>query len=113
MRGNTTGIQVEKPVSPWERPGCFRLDCEPHRGGFLRWMSFVSFVLACFAPIPYSCVLALPAIPPSFTVWCLCRRDLAQMLRGLIDPTGYEKTQQARKHSLAALIMIVCGCGLW
>jgi hypothetical protein len=37
------GIQAEKPAPPWERPGCFRLDCGPHRGELLWWLGYAGF----------------------------------------------------------------------
>jgi hypothetical protein len=39
------GIQADKPGPPWERPGCFRLDCEPHRGELLWWLAYEGFFL--------------------------------------------------------------------
>jgi hypothetical protein len=38
MDENCEAIQAEKPVPPWERPGCFRQGCEPHRGDLLWWL---------------------------------------------------------------------------
>jgi hypothetical protein len=29
---SVTGIQSEKPIPPWNRPGCIRRDYEAHRG---------------------------------------------------------------------------------
>jgi hypothetical protein len=33
------GPELWGDVPPWKRPGGFRLDAEPHRGEFLRWLA--------------------------------------------------------------------------
>jgi hypothetical protein len=63
MDDNRTDIQTKKSVPPWERPGCFRLDCEPHRGMLLRWMGRASLIIGCisFIPLPFPIpVVGLP-----------------------------------------------------
>jgi hypothetical protein len=87
MDEHREGIQAEKPVQPWERPGCFRRDCEPHRGDMLWWLGCAGFVLGNLAMIP--CFAGLPnllSIPLGLTTWMLARSDLAKMQKGVMDP---------------------------
>jgi hypothetical protein len=39
MDDHRDGIQTDKPIPPRERPSCFHMDCEPHRGNFLWWLA--------------------------------------------------------------------------
>jgi hypothetical protein len=57
MGEHREGIQADKPIPPWEQPGCFRLDCKPHRSPLLSVMGIASGILGGFAiplPIPFS-----------------------------------------------------------
>ncbi len=52
MHNDRTGIQADKPFPPWEQPGAFRKDCEPHRGIFLNLgLVLPSFLIGGFALI--------------------------------------------------------------
>jgi hypothetical protein len=46
----TTSIQREKPPPPWELPGHFRLDCQPHRARLLFWSAMISLILCDIYP---------------------------------------------------------------
>ena len=79
---------------PWERPGAVRRDCERHRGQLLRRLG--GFVLVCAALAVCALPLALVVLPSSVAVWLLARRDLARMDAGLMDPEGWNDTDQGR-----------------
>jgi hypothetical protein len=95
------GIQAERPLPPWELPGAFRLDCEPHRGNLLWWMGAAS-VTCGVVPLVGLGVLALAL---GLTTWYLARHDLAQMRKGLMDPSGERLTRNARDGSIVAVVL--------
>jgi hypothetical protein len=79
---------------PWEAPGCFRHDCEPHRGQFLRLLGTVSAMCGLA-----SLCLVLPGLvglPAGIIVGIVARKDLAMMNAGLMDPRGKELCEIAR-----------------
>jgi hypothetical protein len=45
-------------VPPWELPGNFRLDCQPHRGPLLRRLANSGLVCAVVSWFPCGCCLA-------------------------------------------------------
>jgi hypothetical protein len=119
------------PAPPWELPGNFRRDCEPHRAGLLRLLGVLAeyAVLAtlyaavdCAAVIglqsyvPASglevlrvvglfAALALPGVCLGGLAWWLARKDLARMRRGLVDPGGERLTRDAgRSGAVGALL---------
>jgi hypothetical protein len=97
-KNDCRGIQANKPLPPWEHPGCFRLDCKPHRGTLLVWMAAAS--VAC------SAVLLGPLVLPlTLTTWWLARRDLARMREGMTDPSGEQRTVCARYLCGVALLL--------
>ena len=120
-------------VPPWELPGNFRLDCEPHRATLLRWLANVGLLGATFAYCPCACapclclvwwaaafeVLVLTALALGLlgawlglTALVLARRDLAGMQTGRIDPSGALETRFARERGLAALVWgVLAGLG--
>jgi hypothetical protein len=94
---------------PWERPGCVRRDCEPHRGPLLSNLSGAGFVLGVL-----SLLFVVPCVPGLLVAgpaWVLARRDLRRMRAGLMDPAGRDLTQQAltRAKVGAALNGLVLG----
>jgi hypothetical protein len=126
-------IQSDRPVEPWERPGHFRLDCEPHHGTVLLWMAipgmiaggtgvyFLVTVLyaALIHRVTPATVLAEPETAEQALVllvatvvgmvlghaaWVLSRRDLAAMKAGLVDPRGQLATVEARRFALVGLV---------
>ena len=111
------GIQVEKPVPPWERPGYFRLDCEPHRGKPLWWLASAGFLLGLFALFPVcGLILGLLGIPCNLCIRYLAKANLARMQAGLMDPAGKAVTSSAENLStlgLAFSIGSVVGTVLW
>jgi hypothetical protein len=82
---------------PWERPGAFRLDCEPHRGDLLFLLARLSISLSCVA----LCVvpLALIVLPLGIVVVLLSARDLRLMDHGLMDPAGRGRVSAARRSA--------------
>jgi hypothetical protein len=91
---------------PWERPGAWRRDVEPHRGGLLRALGLTSLVLGTLAP---ALVLpALVALPLGVAVWVVARRDLGRMAAGAMDPAGRDQTTAARDYgALGALLCLL------
>jgi hypothetical protein len=123
---------VEKP--PWEQPGCFRRDCEPHRAWLLCALSFVGLLsnylvfIYCFdavtggrpRPLRVGVVMAVMALAVglfNLGTWILARRDLALMRSGLMDPHGEDQTRHARNLALIDFCLglppvLACACGL-
>jgi hypothetical protein len=104
---NPAGIQADKPIPPWEQPGCFRLDCEPHRSGLLYCLAWIGLILSLVSSVTLGLPL-LVAFPVSLATWTMARRDLALMLKGLMDPQGEKRTRQALHLGLTAFL---CCCG--
>src|SRR5579871_4483278 len=99
MQDNHTGIQADKPLPPWERPGYFRLDGKPHRGGTLRSFAVVGFILgmvAFFTPC-YGWIPGVVSVLICLTVRDLAYLDLDKMQTGLIDPRGKALTEEASR----------------
>jgi hypothetical protein len=92
---------------PWEQPGQFRRDGEPHRGPFLSISTEVILSLAvfglCIPPLALLCILlALVAL-------FLVRADETEIDTGRMDPEGLPYLQAARTNARTALIVSVCG----
>ena len=103
MKDELPETQAEESIQPWERPGCFRRDCDPHRGLLLKWLgcaslasSFTTVFLPCLGWVP-----GLFAIPFTVAVWRMAVRDLAEMRVGRMHPAGEEDTSLAKRMSLA------------
>jgi hypothetical protein len=97
---------TDRPRPPWELPGGFRRDCEPHRADLLLWLSGVSLLCCLAALVP--CFAGLPAllgVPLGLTTWVLARRDLALMRKGLMDPGGEAGTRKALDDAQCAVIL--------
>jgi hypothetical protein len=136
MNDNRDSIQAEKPVPPWEQPGFFRLDCEPHRGTLLNWLAFPSLFLCYFSILvqfvffwsalhahhglwsaftnprylnvcAIGLTFSLLGAPLSLASWVIARHDLVIMSKGLMDPAGEKKTSGAWLMGLVGLL--VCG----
>lgn len=118
-----SGIQTEKPLQPWELPGSFRADCEPHRGKRLFCAAVASLVFAIHntllltvycaldasgdvsisTPVVLGSTLALvAALAVGLTSYVLACRDLTRMQKGLMDRRGEKWTREARDLSRAA-----------
>lgn len=133
-----TGIQTNKPIPPWEQPGCFRLDCEPHRSTLLLWLAFPTF-LPCFLSfmtlaellrnwrfnpvvnawgcIDGDCVLlscldilifSACGMALALPSWLMAQHDLDKMRKGLMDPTDKNSTAGAWFFTRLGLIMNGC-----
>jgi hypothetical protein len=119
-------------VPPWELPGNFRLDCEPHRGPLLRWLANAGFLCALTSFFPCVCPLVFCLVPPDtvvlfaapvglsvlgaslgLTVWALARHDLGRMGKGLINPEGEWETKFAKKRAGACLGVSLVSLLLW
>jgi hypothetical protein len=102
---------TDRPLPPWELPGNFRRDCEPHRAGLLRLLAALIVgagglcllvSTAEFWPIPSAALLSLSALAGAagvtalgIWVWTLARKDVALMRLGLMDPRGEGGTRRA------------------
>jgi hypothetical protein len=128
MDEHREGIQADKPIQPWERPGCFRRDGEPHRSNLLWWLADVGYALGVFAWFTgCSWVTSLLGTPFGQCNWIfgllgilfnLCIRylaqaDLAKMQAGLMDPAGEGVTASAVKLSNMGLVCSVIGTVIW
>ena len=109
---------------PWEQPGAFRRDCEPHRGGLIRGLGLASLLLGippavtltlllsqmCHEPdmlsgLPFAPVALVALVAPGAAFafsslvlgvasWVLARRALREMAAGLVDPGGLAPTRR-------------------
>ena len=99
--------EIDTPEErPWEQPGAFRLDCEPHRGPLLSWLGEVSVALGCLCTAP--CLFGIPGLiglPLGLTTLMLARRDLARMNQGLVDPSGKGLTRRALRSGIWGLVL--------
>jgi hypothetical protein len=93
----------EKDDRPWERPGAFRRDCEPHRGELLNklgltagWFGFFSMGIPPFL---------LVGLALGVGVWVVAQRDLAEMSRGVRDPAGSKETKAGRAHAIQGVVL--------
>jgi hypothetical protein len=94
---------------PWERPGCVRRDCDPHRGHFLLLLANIS----CSCGLLSFC-LAFPSVlglPVGVAAWVMAARDLGRMRAGQMDVRGRRRTQNAR--SIAAFGVVISTLGSW
>jgi hypothetical protein len=92
---------------PWERPGAFRLDCEPHRSGLLLALGKVSLALGIaswFLLVP-----ALPGLLLGLSAFLLSWRDLKVMRSGLMDQAGERQTRRATHAALAGVALNLVG----
>ena len=114
MDDHREGIQAEKPVPPWQRPGCFRRDCEPHRGTFLWWLACASYILGLLALVPcVGCWPGLLGIPFNLCGRYLAKADLSKIQAGRMDPAGEEHTAQAMTLSTLGLRFSIAGTIIW
>jgi hypothetical protein len=101
-------------------PGSFRLDCEPHRGftlRFLTWIAFVGSVLLFFASffsgfiviffVPFIALYFVILLSLTITLMILARRDLRKMNAGVIDPAGRLITAEARDLAIGSFLVLV------
>jgi hypothetical protein len=127
---------TDRPVPPWERPGAFRCDGEPHRADWLsKWASAghvacalallnsVGFALAAVSGGPRpaaevsaaaAVLFAVPALLLGSITLAQARRDLGLMLRGLMDPSGRDRTTAAAKVGRETVVfsLVICGAAV-
>ncbi len=88
-----------------------RLDCEPHRGKFVRFLGSLSLafgILACCCAIT-----GLLAVPTGIAAWLMARADLAKMRKGLMDRGGEGKTQQGLNDGIIGIMFGLLGVILY
>ena len=113
MNDHREGIQIERSIPPWEQPGCFRMDCEPHRGELLRGAGRAVLILGVVSLLPLGFLLAPLAVPLGVATWFLAVSDLRKMRQGLMDPDGKNLTTGAWKRCIAGLLMTLVGVLIW
>jgi hypothetical protein len=112
--GREGGIRAEKPAPAWERPDCFRPDCEPHRGEILWWLGCASYLFGLGALFP--CIGWVPGLvgaPIGLMTWLEARRDLARMRTGLTDPGGRPLTTEAASVARLGFWLSLAGAVAW
>jgi hypothetical protein len=92
---------AERDDRPWEQPGAFRLDCEPHRGDLIRGLGRCAQV-TCVAGLCLPGLLPLP-LGLGLAAWLLARRDLREMDASRRDPAGRAATRDGQKRGLDAV----------
>ena len=111
MDDHREGIQAEKPVLPWEHPGCFRRDCEPHRGEILKVMAILGLIVSQLSMcLPLLLVIGMPL---NVTTWYLARLDLAKMRKGLMDPSGQKVTTDSQRTAVFAFAICIIWTATW
>jgi ABC-type dipeptide/oligopeptide/nickel transport system permease component len=128
---------TDRPVPPWELPGAFCRDGEPHRADWLCRVGRAGCGAALFAwvislPITFAAVsdsvrwrnakvsaalvvlFALPGLLLGITAMAQARRDLGLMLRGMMDPSGRGRTADAAVMGRDAVVfsLIICGAAV-
>jgi hypothetical protein len=117
---------TDRPVPPWELPGAFRRDAEPHRADWLSGLANAAYGACSLAfvistPIVLvavvggreeaevgAAVLAISALPGLLlgaVALAQARRDLGLMLRGLMDPGGQDRTAIAAQRGRDAVVL--------
>jgi hypothetical protein len=110
-------------VPPWEMPGGFRLDCEPHHEPMLRWLanvallcvlSAIGLILAAPVLLLFANSLRALAVAPwlgsgggllGLSAWLLARRELAGMRAGRIDRSAEWGVRFARERGRAVFVV--------
>lgn len=111
MDDHREGIQIDKPLQPWERPGCFRLDCEPHRAEVLSGLSIAGLIVSQVSMcLPFLLILGMPF---NIAIWFLARHDLAKMKKGLMDPTGQKVTAESKRTAGFAFVISIIWAVSW
>ena len=111
MDDHREGIQDDEPIPPWERPDCFRMDCEPHRGGILNGLAILGLIVSSVSMfLPPLLVIGMPL---DVTTWYLARLDLAKMSKGLMDPGGEKVTTEARRTAVFAFALCIIWAAIW
>jgi hypothetical protein len=106
-QGSNVAAEPHLDPRPWERPGCVRRDCAPHRGRLLSRLALVA--LACWAGSYILIIPGLVGFVLGAAVWVMAQKDLKSMERGEMDPTGREKVEQARERAFFAMLFSILG----
>ena len=94
---------------PWELPGGFRRDAEPHRAEVLLFLERVNGVLVAAALFVVPVALTLPF---ALALWWLARRDLRMMRAGRMDPRGIPQAVKAAETAGACIAASLVVIGL-
>jgi hypothetical protein len=102
----------DKP--PWELPGRFRLDCEPHRAALLGRLGWVAVIVG-FAAFggPLLVVCGPAALTLGVVICLMARHDLSRMRLGFMDPEGARKTEEAGGFGAMAVALAIGAVTLW
>ena len=114
MDDHREGIQTDESIPPWERPGCFRRDCEPHRGDMLWWLGFTSHFLGILALVP-GCgwMPGIVGIPFGLCGRYMAKGDLVKMRAGRMNPYGEGITESAMSRCEDGLVFSIFGTVVW
>jgi hypothetical protein len=125
---------TDRPGPPWELPGAFRRDGEPHRADWLTRLARAAYGACSFAlvmSILLGCttveggtrwgdaevaaalvvLYTLPGLLLGSIALAQARRDLGLMLRGLMDPSGQDRTAEAAQWGRNAVVVSLISCG--
>ena len=125
---------TDRPIPPWELPGAFRRDGESHRADWLSRLASAGNVACAFAlliAVPFglaavsggahwwdaevfaalAVLFAVPALLLGITALAQARRDLGLMLRGVMDPSGRDRTADAAKMGRDTVVFSLTLCG--
>ena len=101
----------EERLTPWQKVGALRRDCEPHRGRLLatlaRWSILAGVAsLTCIFP-------GLAGLPLGITAWKMAKRDLVLIRRGDMDNSGLDQTEKAMTAAREGTVLSLFGLVLW
>jgi hypothetical protein len=101
-------------LPPWELPGGFRFDGEPHRGPLLCELGHAALMAGWLSVLPACFPCCAPAaILLGMRVWTMTSRDLALMQRGQMDTRGQEATELGRCRARKAVFLALLGFLVW
>jgi hypothetical protein len=124
--------QTEDELPPWQQPGNYRRDGEPHRGPMLLALATVGLTVSvpgcCLSVLGLSATLVngpdrplgdflisrgmivgveLLGLALGLLAWLPAKWDVAGMKRGAVDPAGQWDTQRACSAGLAWVLIAV------
>src|ERR1700682_3739034 len=89
---------------PWDEPGSFRFDYEPHRGTFLLVLADISLSCAILALV-LAGIPVLVSLPLSIAVQLMARKDLRKIDARQMDPNGEDVMSKARQRARSSTVM--------
>jgi hypothetical protein len=93
---------------PWERPGAYRRDGQPHRNGALMALGVASCVIGFASIFSWFSILSPLGLAFGLWGWHWSRIDLQQMETGLVDPRGREDAEHAWGCAVGGVMLSTC-----